>query len=173
MANVDAPHGFVPVRTLDGSCITTSRYNVAAANAAIGIGDMIVVAGTGLVDRGAATPAVGTVVGVAAEPKAASSGGTMLVYDNPSIVYEGQTDDGTGAATAITCIGANGNIVATAPANGISKMEIDDSVATTTSTLPIKLLRLYPVVGNAFGEFNRLEFVFNTSFLKGDGSTGL
>ncbi len=173
MANPDAPHGFRPVRTLDGSPITTNPYTLSSSNAAIGVGDLVVWSGSGVITRGAATPAVGTVVGVAAEPAAANSGATINVYDNPNIVYEGQTDNGTGTSTAQTCVAGNTNVVDTTPVNGVSQQELDESVATTTSTLPFKILRLYPVVGNAFGEFNRLEVVINSSVMKGDGSTGL
>jgi len=176
MANVNAPHGFSPVRTLDGSCITTSRYTLAAGNGSIGIGDLLVIDSTGTVTgRSAASPASGTVVGVSAEAKAASVGGTILVYDNPSIVFEGQTDDGTGTATAVTAVGNTINIVNTAPSGGISQQELDESSSLTTSTLPFKMLRLYPVVGNAYGEYNRWEVVLNrgVAFGGGDGATGI
>ena len=176
MANVNAPHGFIPVRTLDGSCITAARYTLSSSNGSIGIGDLLIIDTNGVVTgRSAASPASGTVVGVAAEAKAANTGGTILVYDNPSIVFEGQTDDGTGTATVQTAAGANINIVNTAPSNGISQQELDENTANVTSTLPFKMLRLYPVVGNSLGEFNRWEVVLNrvVSLGGGDGATGI
>src|SRR4030095_3345507 len=156
MANADEPRGFVPVRTLDGSCITTARYSLAAANGAIGIGDLLVIDATGFVTgRSAASPAAGTVVGVAAAPASASSGGTILVYDNPNIVYMAQTDDGTGTATAQTCVGNNINIVDAVPVAGISRQELDENTAAVTNSLVWKILRLFPRIDNDFGQFNK------------------
>ena len=177
MPNVDAPHGFLPVRTKSGNgCITTQRFAVTAANGAMGIGDLIVIDATGLVTaRAGAAAAAGTVLGVAAEPKAASSGGTMLVWADDDIVFEGQTDNGTGTATAQTVVGNNIEIVNTAPVAGISQQELDETSAAVTATLPFKVIGRYPVVGNDFGEFNRLEVVLNKSLMKsgGDGGTGI
>ena len=176
MANADGPHGFRPVRALDGCCISTQRFAVTAANGAIGIGDLVVIDSTGLITgRSAASPAAGTVVGVAAEPKAASAGGYVAVYASPSIVFEGQTDDGTATATAVTAVGNNINIVDTAPSNGISQQEFDENTAATTNTLVFKILGLYPAVGNAYGEFNRLEVILNKGIMvgAGDGATGI
>lgn len=176
MANVDGPHGFLPVRTLDGSCITAQQFQLAAANGSIGIGDLLVIDSTGTVTgRAAAAAAAGTVLGVSAESKAASAGGNILVYVNPNIVFEGQTDNGSGVATAVTVVGNNIEIVNTAPSNGISQQELDESSAATTATLPYKVIGLHKVVGNAFGEFNRLEVILNKSVLRagGDGATGI
>ncbi len=176
MANVDAPHGFLPVRAKSGGCIVTSRFAVTAANGSMGIGDLIVIDATGLITgRAAAAAAAGTVLGIAAEPKAASSGGTMLVWADDDIVFEGQCDDTTGTATAQTCIGNNIDIVNTAPSNGISQQELDESTSAVTATLPFKIIGKYPVVGNDFGQFNRLEVMLNKSLQKsgGDGGTGI
>lgn len=176
MANVDGPHGFVPVRRLGGGCITTTRMVVASDNGSVGVGDLLAIDTNGVITgRAAAAAAAGTVAGVAAEPKAANAGGTILVYAAPDIVYEAQTDDGTGTATVQTAVGANIEIVNTAPSNGISQQELDESSAATTNTLPFKVLGLYPIAGNSFGEFNRLEVILNKHVLKGagDGATGI
>ena len=176
MANTDGPHGFIPVRHISGGCASTFRVALAAGNGSIGVGDLLVIDSTGTITgRSAASPAAGTVWGVAAEPKAASAGGTILTYPGNSTVFEGQTDNGTGTATAQTCVGNNINIVDTAPSNGISQQELDETSATTTNTLAFKIVGLYPVVGNAFGEFNRLEVMLNKHVLGGlgDGATGI
>lgn len=178
MANINAPHGFTPVRRLGGvgGAFPTKRWVLTSANAAIGIGDPIVQTTSGVVDRGAATPAEGTFIGIAAEAKAASSGAssnpitkTIAVWDSPDIVFEAQTDDGTGVGTLQACVGNTCNYVIGTPVNGVSIAELDESTAgSTTNTLPFKILGLYPVVGNDFGEFNRLECVINSSALKGN-----
>ena len=140
MANIDAPHGFKPVRKIGGGCMTASRYSLSASNGSIGIGDLLIIDTNGVITgRSAASPADGTVLGIAAEAVDANSGGTMLVYDDPSIVFEGQTDDGTGTSTAQTCVGANINVVNTAPSNGISQQELDESSAAVTAGLPFKV----------------------------------
>jgi len=181
MANVNAPNGLVPIRTLDGSCITTSRYKLATANSAIGIGDLVVIASTGRVNRGAAGAAAGTVVGVAAQKASASDGSNantfkndILVYDNPMIVYQGQIGT-AGSGTAQTAVGLNIDIADASPSVGVSQQTLDGSTAAVTATLPFKILRLYSAVDNAFGANNRLEVCFNKSITLGggDGSTGI
>lgn len=172
MANTDAPHGFRPVRHLTGGTVRTNVYNLVAANSAIGVGDVIVQTDTGEVNRGAADPTAGTVVGVAAEPKAASDGGDILVWDDPDIIYEAQMDDGT-TYTVQTGMNLNYNIVDGTPVNGVSIQEIDEGSAATTSTLPLKALRLYKAVDNAFGQFNRIEVILNTHVARGVGTAGV
>lgn len=169
--NVDRPRGFRPTRTLDGSPITCNSYPVAAANTAMGIGDVVVRTNAGVVDIGAASAT--QIVGIAAEAKAASAGGYMLVYDNPMTCFAAQTDDGTGTATAQTACNLNINFVATASSGGMSRMELDENTANTTSTLPFTLLRLYPAPGNDLGEFNVWEVCINNHVLKSLGTTGV
>ena len=43
MPNIDAPHGFKPVRTLNGSPIMSAPYPIDSGGATIGIGDLVVV----------------------------------------------------------------------------------------------------------------------------------
>lgn len=170
MANPNAPHGFVPIRMKDGaSCISTSRYTVAAGNSAIGVGDLVVIDATGTITgRSGASPAAGTVVGVAAEPKAASAGGTMLVWDSPNIIFEGQ-----GTTATISNVGNNADITDSAPVNGVSQQSL--SGYAVTAGLVFKVLRVYPVVGNAYGANNRLEVCLNKGMIVsgGDGPTGI
>jgi hypothetical protein len=177
MANVDAPHGFVPVGKVSGSggAFQVQRFTLTSANAAIGVGDPIVSISTGLVDRGATTPAEATFVGIAAESKAANAGAStnpitnsILVWCSPDIIFEAQTDNGTGTSTAQTAIGQTMTYVIVAPVNGVSQAELDESDGGTTNTRSFKVVGLYPVVGNSFGEFNRLMVVINSSALKGN-----
>lgn len=177
MANVNAPHGFVPVRKLSGGGghFPVKRMPLLSTNAAIGIGDPVVQTSAGVIDRGAASPAESTFWGIAAEAHAANDGAstdpnknTIAVWCDPDIVFEAQTDDGTGTATSQACVGNTANYVAGAPVNGVSIAEIDESTGgATTNSLPLKILGLYKQVGNAFGEFNKLEVAINSSALKG------
>jgi len=140
MANPDRPHGFRPIGTISGEPLRTREYNVAAANAVIGIGDLVILTTAGVIDRASATAT--QIVGVAAQEKDASSGGTCLVYDDPHLLVEAQTDDGTGAATAAADLFGNADFVVTDAVSGISRMEIDEDSQAATSTLPLSSSRL-------------------------------
>jgi hypothetical protein len=167
MANVDRPHGFRPI---EGNLVT-HEYPVAAANSVIGVGDLVVLTAAGTIDIAAASAT--QIIGVAAQAKAASAGGTCLVYDDPDILIEGQMDDGVTTGAALAGMNANFDIVATAATNDQSNQEIDEDSDATTSTLPLKALYLYPVVDNAYGEFNRIVCTINNHVKKSTGVTGL
>ncbi len=168
MANRDNPNGFTPVRHLTGGEIRTEAVLLAAANAAIGVGDLLVRTAAGVWDRWAS----GAASGVAAASSAASSGGVEIAaYIDPNIVYAAQVDDGTGTLTAQTGINLNATAVAGTPVNGRSIYEIDESSGATTIDLPLKVVRLSKQVGNGFGAFNRLEVVINNHDLKGGTGT--
>jgi hypothetical protein len=164
MANQNIPHGFRPVRSNAGGVgqPKISYFTLAAANSAIGLGDALIMS-SGDVDIATASAAL---IGIAAEAKAASTGGKIAVWADPQQEFEGQTDDGTGVATsAVLAIGKNINLVATAPSAGKSKMELDESSAATTATLPFKIIGLYTDPQNAYGEFNRLVVKINNHVL--------
>ena len=168
MANTDKPSGLRPIR----GPFRANEYTLAAANAIIGKGDLLAIQADGTIDRAAITTTTG--VGVALADADASSGGELLVSDHPATIYAMQTDDGTGTLTAQTGINLNANIIVTNATNGVSRMEIDESSGAVTSTLPLKILRLYRAVDNAFGEFNVLECQINNSVLSGGaGAAGL
>ena len=167
MANQDRPFGFKVLRNGDSA----HEYDLAAANSVIGKGDLIVRTSDGVVDRAAASAT--QIVGVALEPKAASSGGKILVMDDPEAVLVAQCDGGTGTLTAQTGQNLNANIVVADAVNGVSRMEIDESSGATTATLPLKVLRLHKTVDNEFGEFNRLEVRINNHVDKSTGVAGV
>tara|TARA_R100000501_G_C2626202_1_gene119844 strand:- start:720 stop:1226 length:507 start_codon:yes stop_codon:yes gene_type:complete len=167
MANTDRPHGFT---VIEGNRSTHS-YPVAAANSVIGVGDLVVLTAAGTIDIAAASAT--QIIGVAAESAAASSGGTILVYDDPNILIEGQMDNTVTTGAALAGMNANYNIVATAATNGTSNQEIDEDSDATTATLPLKALYLYPVPDNAYGEFNRIVCSINNHVKKSTGVDGL
>lgn len=171
MSNVDRPHGLRPI----AGPYRTRWYDVDASATAIGIGDIVILETDGKVARAGASPS--QVIGVALSPSAASTAGSVLVSDHPDTIYEAQTDGSSGGGgtdlNAVTAMYANANIVDGTPVNGISIQEIDQDTGATTSTLPLKILRLHPVTDNAYGDYNRLECVLNTHILKSVGTAGL
>lgn len=167
MANVDRPHGFTVV---EGN-LQTHEYPVAAANSVIGIGDLVILTDAGTVDIAAAGAT--QIIGVAAQAKADSAGGTILIHDDPNIRIEGQMDDTVTTGAALAGMNANYNIVVTAATNGRSNQEINEDSDATTATLPLKALYLYPVSDNAYGEFNRIVCSINNHVLKSVGVDGL
>lgn len=171
MANTDRPHGFTVLGALHGGPPSIREYTLAAANTAIGKGDLVTLTTAGVIDQSAASDT--QIVGVAMASAAASSGATIPVCDDPLVLLEAQTDDGTGTCTALTDMYGNCNIVAGAATYGMSRMEIDEDTQAATATLPIKVIGLYPVADNAFGEFNRLLCIINNHVYKSTGVTGL
>lgn len=158
MPNVDAPNGFLPVGTIGGSGQTKVGYHLlSSTNSAIGAGTPVKYA-SGVVDVASAGDAL---VGIAAESKAANSGGYIAVWDSPFQLFEAQTDDGTGTLTSAAGVGLNANFVAGSVSNGRSTSEIDESTGATTATLPFKVLDIGKGVSNAYGEFNRLIVKIN------------
>ena len=177
MANSDAAHGFKIIGRIGGGSLRLRKYTLAAANTAIGKGMLVKMTNAGTVDIGA-TGMTTENLGLAAHYCAASKGGTsdpyILVYDQPDLVMEAQTDDGTGTGTAQTAIGLNAEIVVgSLDATTLqSTAEIDENSVADTSTLPLKVIGLYPDPRNAFGEFNRLLVIFNHHMYKSVGVTG-
>ena len=170
MANVNNPNGFMPYKNPHGGSgqPVVEYLNLAAANSAIGVGDPLT-STSGYIDRAAASAAL---IGIAAEAKAASSGDTKIaVWSDPAQRFVAQTDDGTATSTSVAAAQANCNFVAGTPSNGRSIAELDQDSATTTATLPFKLLELAPRLDNAYGEFNRWVVVINNHQLKGGTGT--
>lgn len=172
MANTNNPSGFVPYISPNGGSgkAKITYLPLAAANALIGVGDPLEIDAGG-VDKAEASDAL---CGIAAEPKAASSGGTIAVWADPNQLFVAQTDDGTGDLTAAADMRKNCNFVAGTASNGRSIAEIDENSGDTTATLPFKVIRLSDEIGNAHGEFNRLVVKINNhQFGTGTGTAGL
>lgn len=168
MPNRDTPNGLRPLR----GPFREETYTLEASNAVIGKGDLLELKADGTVGRAAATTVA--TIGVALEPKAASStDGKILVSDHPETIYVAQTDDGTGTLTAQTGVNLNADIVVTDATNGVSRMEIDESSGATTATLPLKVVGLHKAQDNEFGEFNKLEVILNNHVLKSSGVAGV
>lgn len=172
--NANRPQGLRPVGTL-GSAGYTGRIQIFSTSTsdtqAIGIGDPVVLTGTGdtngvatvtRLTQAGTTTIVGAVVGIKPDPtdltktyRAASSATFVLVDTDPNTLYE--IADSSSAQTtclAATDIGSNATLslgtVDTTTGNG--KTVIGTSVGTTT-TLDVKILNLAPKVGNAIGDY--------------------
>lgn len=171
MANADKPKGF----TIVGGPTRVREYTLAAANTAIGKGDLVTLTAAGVIDQSSASDT--QIVGVALEPAAANSGAAIRVNDHPDTIYMCQTDASSGGGgvdlNALTAMNLNADIAVTAASNGISKMEIDQDSGATTQTLPLKVLRLHKAVDNEFGDYNRLEVIINNHVFKSVGVVGV
>lgn len=126
------------------------RVDVAAANAVIGVGDMLNMPPAGFPDRAAAGD--NELYGVALDPAAANSGDTI----NIALVMPGQVwairSDG---ATARADVGQAADIVvADRDSNTLkSNMELDFS-GQGTGTAQLKILGKVDIPGNDFGDTN-------------------
>jgi hypothetical protein len=175
MANVNNPNGFSPYGCPyggNGQPIVTEHV-LHATNSEIGVGSPV-----SIVDGGVNLATAGTgnaLCGIAAEYKAASSGGYIKVWSDPQQEFVAQTDDGTGTATAESAVGLNINFIGTGVSNRRSTAELDESSATTGATVQFKVQRLSgEIQGNAVnvhGEFNRLVVLINNHQFKGHTGT--
>jgi len=90
-SNIDAPHGFSPVRNVAGTAPQLNPYTVAASTT-IYEGELVALNTSGLIVDGNDTDALaGNLIGVAAHYQVAS--GELLVYDDPEQLYAVQADD--------------------------------------------------------------------------------
>ncbi len=166
MANVDRPNGFTPIRTMSGGPweATVQSYRVSGSATDIYVGDMVIMQADGTVDAAdaAETELLGVMVGrgelagsdqegsgpnlSSGSPDldrtyydASADGATrVLVAVGPDVLYEAQ-EDSDGGALALTAIGANVDILATAGSgNAYSLQELDsDSLGTSNGQLRI------------------------------------
>lgn len=146
MANVDRPGGFRPVgHLITGGYNGQSRaYDVAAGNGTtMMVGDPVKLSGTanattgvaGVAQAAAGDRIVGVIVGIVVDPAVeetihpgylpASTAGTVLVCDDPFVIYEVQ-EDGTGAVTGVGNT-ADHLMTAGSTTTGRSNAEIDTS----------------------------------------------
>ena len=174
MANRDAPSGFTPVGTLDGSDWHGKLQNVcflAADSTATFIGDAVKISGSGsanglypsVAQCAAGDRAYGVLVSL--EPDFTDEGtlssanyrlastlryGKVIPFD--SGVFSIQEDSVT-STLAVTNIGQNINVIvgAGSTATGLSGMELDSNTAATTNTLIFRILQLDPAQDNEVG----------------------
>jgi hypothetical protein len=155
MANTDRPNGFKVVGSLSHS-YCGQALTVLSPTDNLFLGDLVETTTTGRargdggvreVGRAEASDAIlGVVVGWQPDPAAldrvyhaASTTYGVYVNDDPNVILECQSDDGT---PTVLLIGANFNIVVAAGSttSGASNMELDGDSGATTATLPLKLI---------------------------------
>lgn len=154
MANVDNPHGFPVVDSLDGRPAYTRNYLKASGDTkALGFNDLVdaLTAGTDIERRAAGGPFLGVNMSFGA----ASTATTHLVEIlTPASICEAQTD----ASLVTADTGLIADVIADVAPNSttsISAQEIDSATEVVTGTLDFRLLRIAPYVGNASGTNSR------------------
>jgi hypothetical protein len=195
MANVSRVNGLRPVKHLNGSAYNgqTNLYYVPASDGtAMGVGDLVKLAGSASADgyatvaqSAAGDASVGVVVGFVvdlsnlnqvAQYRTASTARYVLVADATDIVYEVQ-EDAVGGALAVTAVGLNANVVVAAPSatTGLSGMQLDSSTAATTATLNLKILGFSTRQDNEIGVANAkvLVTINNHQFGSSTGTAGV
>jgi hypothetical protein len=191
MANTQRTNGFRPVKHLNGSPYN-GQFNlyeiVANDGTATMIGDLV------KADSGTATDvyptcvrhgttgevtsglALGVVVGFVISPtdlntpqyRAASTKRFAMVADAPDLIFE--VMDGATTATTATKIGLNTGFMATAGSTvtGASGMTTGTTDATTTNSLPLKIVGIVKSPDNESGAaYQRLHVMINQHYYMG------
>jgi hypothetical protein len=162
MANTSRPEGFKPY----GEPKRTTSYN---ATGTIYPGDPVKIASDGGLVVAAAGDAC---IGVAASY--ATTGGFVLVWDDPQQLFVAEMDDGTFAA--LTDLNLNYNFVAATASTAFkcSRAVLDASTKATDSNLPFKALFLDPRDNNAYGSKAKVVCKINNhSMSGGTGTVGI
>lgn len=172
MANVSRVNGLKPVRYASGAqyngLVTTYFIPNTDANATF-VGDLVKADSTGdtaaaggkglgiqsVVQAAAGDAVIGVVVGFAVQPgvldtpqyRKASEGRYALVVDDPNVLFEVQTSNGT---LGIADVGLNANfaVAAGSTSTGSSGVTLDVATKATTATLPLKIVGFTQRVDN-------------------------
>lgn len=180
MANTSRINGFKPVRYKNGAPYTgqVNKYFIPSTDGtAVYVGDLVKLAGSADTDGTCPTVAVcaasnatiGPVVGFEFDPtnlningqyRAASTNRYVYVADSPDLLFEVEASNGTPAATDV---GLNCDYAVGTPSTttGRSGMYADFGTEATTSTLPLKIRRVFPRVDNEVGASVKLEVQIN------------
>ncbi len=171
MANVDSPHGYPVVESLDGRPAYVQNYAKAVGDAdPIGFNDLVdvVAAGTDVERIGAGGP----FLGVSLAHGAASTATTHPIeIFTPATICDAQTD--LSLVTADTGLNADAlTDVAPNTTTLISNQEINSVGEAATSTLDFNLFRLAPYIGNVSGTNSRWLVICN-DVRRGDLKAGI
>ena len=172
MANVDNPHGLMPLmRQLGGGASELTPYTKAAAYAyKISRWDPVtLLAGVLNGPESGITPGTTQLIGVAAAHSAVSTlADPFMVYDSPLELFDVQ-EDASGAANAVAAkMGYNANLALAAggtPTRDCSACELSGTSIATTGTLDVKILKLITDPNNAYGAWARLMVKINKHLL--------
>lgn len=175
MANEDKAYGLRAVRHASGGVVQTNEYKIASGYAAnIFSGDPVKLVAAGVIEiaAGGATNAIGVFAGcsyvdetgrqvfsnrwptgiTATEIKA-------TVYDDPNIIYAIQSD-ATGVAAADIGAMADWEIVAGDVAIGVSKTNLDTSLAVGAAKAGLRIRKIVEIADNEVGAFASVEVMF-------------
>lgn len=164
MANTDRPNGLSPLRSLSGGEIRMNEYIVTTGQI-VYKGDAVKLVAAGTVEELDAADGI-IALGVAAETvdDSGSAGGlTIRVYDDKNIVYAIQTTDSI--TTTAADVGATGDHLATTgdTLTLLSKHELN----TLGTNKQLRIIGLVKQIDNAWGEFSKVEVVFNEHMNEG------
>lgn len=147
---------------------TVARHAGGATEAAVGVVVGILFSGMGDSQNVPPVTDINTPV-----YRRASTDRYLLVADDPSLVFEGQT---SGAALATADIGLNTGVAATAGSttSGASGMTIDLLTKAVTATLPLKVVGFPYRPDNNIGDtYTNAYVVINNHQLRGTGTDGV
>jgi len=189
MANPNTPFGFRPSRALSGTHVgRVNEYQILSSDgSATFINDAVQLSTDSNTTDGTPACAIATetstLVGSVAsfrptltnltlQYRLASTAIKCLVYDDPNMLFEAQSD-GTLAHADVGDYMAVSTVTAGSTATGLSGMQLDEDTVTSTasSSLAIMITRLLPLVGNAFGANGVAEvLMINHVYRTGTGS---
>jgi len=201
MANVNKPSGLTPKNMISGADWDErgNLYYIDQTDTnAYYTGDPVALTGSGSADGipavtlgTAGNTLVGVIVGLGgvntkggpyvdpanlngslAIPATKTKGYTVLVVDDPNVIFEIQESNGP---LAVTDIGLNANILYAAPANPVnvySGVTLNATGKNTTATLNLKILGLVQRVDNALGAFAKWRVLINNHAYRA-GITGV
>lgn len=199
MANVSRVNGFNPLKNQVGGSMTgqVNLYFIPSGNATnTFVGDLVKADPTGdtaaaggqalgvqsVVQAAAGDASLGAIVGFKVDPlnlntpqyRAASTGRYCLVADDPNIIFEVQTSNGT---LTVADVGLNANfaVAAGSTTTGTSGMTLDVATIATTATLPLKIVGFTQRVDNdnTASASKVLVKINNHQFNSGTGTAGV
>jgi hypothetical protein len=199
MPNISKINGFRPVKHLSGSpwMGNANIYYVSSAGADMGVGDVVKLGSTSSASgiqtvalAAAGDAVVGVVVGVINSkldpvtgamtsgsisldtPQYIASGGSgfVLVCDDPTVVYEVETSNGTPLATDVG-LNINHAVTAFSTTRGISQQTIDFGTEAATATLTFKLLGFVQRPDNEIGASAKMLVKINNHQFQGHTGT--
>jgi hypothetical protein len=199
MANVSRVNGFNPLLNLIGASMVgqVRTYFLPSTDAtAVFIGDLVKADTTGdtsaaggqnkgiqsVVQAAAGNAVLGAVVGFDINPlnlntpqyRLASTGRYVMVADDPNLIFEVQTSNGTLTAADVG-LNANFAVAAGSTTTGASGMTLDAATVATTATLPLKIVGFSQRVDNEVGNASAKVLVKlnNHQFNSGTGTAGV
>lgn len=164
MANSDRSTGFLPIRHLSGGEIRQQKY-ILTTGQIVYKGDAVKLVAAGTVEELDAADGV-LALGVAAttvDDSGSAGGKEIFVWDDKNIVFAVQTTDSI--TTTAADVGATGDHLAT---TGDTLTLISNHELNTLGTnKQFRIIGLVNQTDNAWGEFSKVEVVFNEHMNEG------